>query len=94
MQTRPDVSLKIKLDFYNLCTGESAEALEELPRAFRQVVELLNEREMRSVVIKSYLLKKRQIPAEMLANRYAISGRAVRNIKSNLFRGAKEVIGG
>jgi hypothetical protein len=92
MPTQPNVSLKIKLDFYNLCTGESAETLDDLPRAFRQVVEMMDERAMRVVIIKAYLLRKRQASSEIIANRYGISGQAVRSIKSNLLRGTKEVV--
>jgi hypothetical protein len=92
MQTPSNVSLKIKLDFYALCTGETAESLEDLPDRFRQVVALMDERAMRVVVIKAYLLRKRQASSETIANRYGVSGQAVRSLKSNLFRSAKEVI--
>ena len=92
MQTPSNVSLKIKLDFYALCTGEVAESLDDLPERFRQVVALMDERAMRVVVIKAYLLRKRQASSETIASRYGVSGQAVRSIKSALLRGAKEVI--
>ena len=79
MRTQFDVANRIKVDFFNRCTGGDAEDVEEIPRAFLEVMEQMDHRAMRAALVRLHLLKKRK-SSEAIGIRYGITGAGARSL--------------
>lgn len=84
-----EIDLKICLDFYRICTGGDVTEYAEIPWRFRKVMNLLDRRAMRSVVVRFHLSNKRESSAS-IAVKYGITSSAVRQMKHTLRRRAEE----
>lgn len=89
MQTPSEIDLKIRLDFYRICTNADVDSYADIPWRFRKVMEMLDRRAMRSVVIRHHLANKASGCAT-IAVKYGLTSSAVRQIKHNLRRRTEE----
>jgi hypothetical protein len=90
MRTQSDVANRIKVDFFNRCTGGEAEDVADIPRAFLEVMEQMDQRAMRAALVRLHLLKKRQ-SSEAIGIRYGITGAGVRSAKKYLSQTVHQV---
>ena len=76
-----ELSKKIRMDFYRMCTGVELSDYSEMPWRFRHALEIMDERAMRVACIRHHLANKAARSCTTIAIRYGVTNEAVRRLR-------------